>query len=143
MGGVGPLHAGMSRTEAEAAVGGSLAIVDDTAWKNCNYTPSDHLPPGVRAMVEDGTIARVEIDSGSVPTAEGARIGDSEARVGQLYAGRVRITPHKYTDGHYLIVTPAAGSDTVFRLVFETDGHRVTRFRTGRLPAVEYVEGCA
>jgi len=51
---------GAACTRAEAAVGGSLAIVDDRAWKNCNYTPSDHLPPGVRAMVEDGTIVRVE-----------------------------------------------------------------------------------
>jgi hypothetical protein len=30
----------------------------------------------------------------------------------------------------------------MFRIVFETDGQRVTRFRAGRLPAVQYVEGC-
>ena len=30
-----------------------------------------------------------------------------------------------------------------YRLVFETDGERVTRYRAGRLPEVEWVEGCA
>jgi hypothetical protein len=38
-----------------------------------------------------------------------------------------------------VVATP---SDTALRLVFETEGARVTRFRVGRRPAVEYVEGC-
>jgi hypothetical protein len=28
-------------------------------------------------------------------------------------------------------------------IVFETDGKRVTMFRAGRLPEVEWVEGCS
>ena len=29
------------------------------------------------------------------------------------------------------------------RLIFETDGQRVVRYRAGITPAVKYVEGCA
>jgi hypothetical protein len=104
---------------------------------------SERLPPGVRVMLEDARVVRVEVDSGSVPTPEGARIGDTEARIQQLYSGRVQVQPHKYTDGHYLVVRPAAASDTTHLLLFETDGRVVTRFRGGQRPQVEYVEGCA
>jgi hypothetical protein len=60
-----------------------------------------------------------------------------------LYASRVAVSPHKYTGGHYLTVTPTAPGDSAYRMVFETDGRRVTQFRAGVRPAVEYVEGCS
>ena len=43
--------------------------------------------------------------------------------------------------GQYLVLAPGEGGDSL-RLVFETDGRLVTRYRTGLLPAAEYVEGC-
>ncbi len=141
--GLGPLHAGMTRAEAEAVVGGSLAVNGDRAWTDCHYVPADRLPSGVRVMVEAGTVARIEIDSRAVTTTEGARIGDSEDRIRQLYPTSVVATPQKYTAGHYLTIRPAAAADSEFRLVFETDSGRVTRYRAGRVPPVEYVEGCA
>ena len=60
-----------------------------------------------------------------------------------VYRGRVQVQPHKYTgpEGHYLVVTHPR--DTLFLIIFETDGRHVTRFRAGRKPAVQYVEGCA
>ena len=93
-------------------------------------------------MVEEGRIARIDVDSGSVATAAGARVGDTEDRVMSLYPGRVTVSPQKYTSGHYLTVTPASPADSVFRIVFETEHGRVTHFRAGRRPPVEYVEGC-
>lgn len=140
--GLGPLHAGMTRTEAEAVVGGSFAAVRDTAWKRCAFTSNDHLPPGVRVMVEGGTIARIDVDSGRVATAEGARIGDSEDRIKELYGTRVVVTPRKYTNGHSLTVKPTAAADSLFRIVFEADSGRVMSYRAGRVPPVEYVERC-
>jgi hypothetical protein len=140
--GLGPLHAGMTRAAAEAVVGGSLAIDGDSAWNHCDYTTSERLGQGIRVMVEDGTIARIEVVSGPTATAAGARIGDSEARIRLLYPGRVVTTPHKYTDGHYLTVMPATAAESQFRIIFETDSLRVTRYRAGRLPPVAYVEGC-
>jgi len=133
----GPLQVGMTRAQAEAALGTSLAIAGDSDWMNCGYIPTSHLPGGTRVMVEGGTIARVEVDSGTVATADGAKVGDSEDRIRTLYP-KVVSAPQKYTQGHDLTVTP----DSQSALVFETDGSRVTRYRAGRLPPVGYVEGC-
>ena len=36
-----------------------------------------------------------------------------------------------------------ATADSAYRLIFETDGQRVTEYRAGLLPAVEWVEGCS
>jgi hypothetical protein len=93
-------------------------------------------------MVVGGQVARVEVSDSAVATTAGARIGDTEARINRLYSGRVQTTPHKYTDGRYLTVR-GSGADSVHRLVFETDGQRVTRYRGGRMPEVEWVEGCS
>src|SRR4029079_8541061 len=84
--GLGPLEAGMSRGDAERVVGASLAIAGDSGWTNCGYTPTDHLPRGVRVMVEGESVARIDVDSSAgIATAEGARVGDSEDQVRQLY----------------------------------------------------------
>src|SRR6185312_13737340 len=77
----GPLQVGMTRAQAEGAMGMSLTIAGDSDWKKCGYVQSNHLPSGTHVMVEGGTIARVDVDSGSVATAEGAKLGDSEDRI--------------------------------------------------------------
>jgi hypothetical protein len=146
--GAGPLRVGMTTDEARAALGGDLAMNPDNAQHpegadRCDYPRSARLPAGVMVMVQGQRVVRVEVDSGAVATAEGARIGDAEARIQQLYPGRVTVQPHKYTDGHYLVVRPAAASDTANLLIFETDGRVVQRFRAGQKPQVEYVEGCS
>ncbi|HXG69173.1 MAG TPA: hypothetical protein VNJ04_01010 [Gemmatimonadaceae bacterium] len=97
----------------------------------------------MRVMVNENRIGRVEVRSGRLATLAGARIGDSEDRIATLYGGRVRVSPHKYTNGHYLTVQPAAPDDSAFRTVFETDGKRVLNYRVGIRPPVEYVEGCS
>ncbi len=140
--GLAPLQAGMTLIEASAALNGALVVPVGGDTSACGYAKWTNGPAGVRVMTEGGRIARVEVDSGTVATAAGARIGDSEQRIDTLYAGRVVRTPHKYTNGRYLTVTPEAPADSAYRIVFETDGTRVTKYRAGRRPAVELVEGC-
>ena len=94
-------------------------------------------------MVEQLRIARVDVRSGTVTTGEGAKIGDSADRLRDLYPGQVTASPHKYTAGQYLTIVPPSPADSEFRLVFETENGRVTQYRSGRLPSVEYVEGCS
>jgi hypothetical protein len=89
-------------------------------------------------MVVDGRIARVDVENQSIATGAGARIGDSEARIKRLYP-QVEVTPHKYVRGHYLTAMPAGE----YRIIFETDGVRVTRYRAGRMPEVKWIEGCS
>jgi hypothetical protein len=137
--GLGPLRAGMTFADAKQALGGALIAPADTA--GCHYATWRGGPRGVRVMIDDGRVARVDVDSAGVATAAGARVGDSEERIQRLYAGRVKTTPHKYEEGgHYLTVN--AADDSSFAFVFETSKGRVTRYRAGRRPAVEYVEGC-
>lgn len=100
------------------------------------------IPFGVGVMVVKGKVARIDVDTGSVTTEDGAKIGDTEARLKSIYADELLVQPHKYIEGgHYMIVrgdSTSAGK----AIVFETDGKRVTMFRAGRLPEVEWVEGC-
>jgi hypothetical protein len=138
--GAGPAQVGTPLAAAAAALG---ATPDTTAARGgCGYLRSA-ASPGVMVMVNEGQVARVDVDSAGIRTAEGAGVGDAEARVRELYAGRVAETPHKYTDGRYLTVTSGTPADSAFRLVFETDGAKVVRYRAGRLPEVEWVEGCS
>jgi hypothetical protein len=138
--GIGSLRAGMGIAEAQIVMHDNLEVPANLG--ECGYVKPKTGPQGITIMVEKGEmISRVEVNSGTVATVEGAKIGDTEDRIKSLYPGQVAVQPHKYTDGHYLVVTPKTGGD--YRIVFETDGKKVTRYRSGRLPAVEYVEGCA
>lgn len=139
--GIGPLRAGMTLPEASAAVGGALVTTTGADTAGCRYVQWRGGPPGVRVMVEGGRIARVDVDTAGIRTAVGAGIGDTEEQVQRLYSGRVSVTPQKYVNGHYLTVTPNV-ADTSYAIVFETADGKVTRFRAGRRPQVEYVEGC-
>jgi len=140
--GIGPVRAGMTIGQANAALGGILRI--PRKLNECDFLSPASGPRIFMLMVERGRVARVDVpDSSGISTVAGARVGDSEARIMSLYPGRVKVQPHKYTSGHYLVVTPASRADSAFRIVFETDGSKVVRYRSGRRPAVEYVEGCA
>jgi hypothetical protein len=137
--GIGPLRVGVPLAAASRTLGESLRV----SQAGCDHVDPRTVPEGVLLMVIDDTVARVEIDSVGIRTAEGAQVGDSESRVLELYGARARIEPHKYTypDGHYVVVTPPG--DTLHRIIFETLKGRVTRYRAGRVPAVQLVEGCS
>jgi hypothetical protein len=141
--GLGVLRIGMTAAAAQAALGGDLQIEEPLSPEDgpeaCRYARSGSVPGFV--MFEGLEVVRIDADS-TVSTAAGARIGQTEAEVLALYPG-ARVLPHHYVEGHYLVVIPGAPADTVHRLVFETDGQRVTALRGGVYPPVEYVEGCA
>lgn len=136
--GIVPIRVGMSVAEASQVSGLKLTPVGSDT--NCHYVKAEGGPPGVSLMVVDDHIARVDVEDPSVATSVGAHIGDSEERIKRLYLNQVEVTPHKYTEGHYLTVTPSGSS---YRIVFETDGEKVTRYRAGRMPEVSWVEGCS
>lgn len=140
--GIGPVRAGMSLSEATKVLDGALTLPAGSDASTCGRLAWRDGPSGVSVMIEQGLVGRIDVISGSMATSMGARIGDSEDRIKSLYPGRVTVQKHKYTDGRYLIVTPALATDSAFRIVFETDSNRVVRYRAGRRPQVEYVEGC-
>ena len=136
--GIGEVHAGMTVDEVNKALDNDLVI--PATRSECDYMSPRSEPKGVAFLFENGTLSVVDVKSGSVKTVEGAGIGDTETTVDSLYKGQVVTQPAKYTSGHRLIVTPKTGGDN--RIVFETDGTKITQFSSGREPAVEYVEGC-
>jgi hypothetical protein len=140
--GIGDLRAGMTLEEAGRVATG-IRLIPGTDSTECSYLEWTGAPAGVLVMFDAGRVARVDIDSAGVRTEAGAQVGDSEARIDSIYRGRVTTSPHKYEDGHYLTVAPARAADSLYRTVFETVGGKVTRFRVGRRPQVEYVEGCS
>jgi hypothetical protein len=129
--GAGPIRIGMTADELRPHVErlGEL--------EGCVYAKAP-AAPGLLVMLFAGKVVRVDVIIEGLATAAGARVGDTEERVRELYPG-LRVEPHKYTDGHYLVVDADAGR----RLVFETDGARVTRYRAGAVPQVDWVEGCS
>jgi hypothetical protein len=140
--GLGKVKLGASAKELASALGEPLPP-PRVAEVSCRYMRPKSLPPGVGIMLVSDSVARIDIDSAGIATAEGAAVGDDETRVTGLYRDRVTVTAHKYTGptGHYLTV--ARAGDTLHRIIFETDGKRVTKFRVGLRPAVEWVEGCS
>lgn len=140
--GIGALHVGMTVPEARNAIP-QFEVSEDALKVGCGYATAPELPAGVSVMVENGIVARVEVDTTGIPAPEGALVGDTEQRVKGLYGNRVTVSPHKYTDGHYLTVRPTSLADSAYRIVFETDGRRVLEYRVGKPPQVNYVEGCS
>ena len=141
--GYGPIRTGMTLAEAEAA-GSRTLTTPNAGFEECDYARfQGDTTRGVQFMVVSGRIARVDIDDSTISTNHGIRIGDTEARVEERYPGRVSVSPHKYVEGHYLMVAPEAAADSGLEIVFETDGAKVTTYRSGRVPEVEYIEGCS
>lgn len=141
--GYGPLQIGMTVADAAIALNTqarSMAGADSA----CSYVQFAEQPAGMRVMVVHDTVARIEVDSSNIATGLGARVGDSESRIRELYGSRLVVQPHKYdAAGHYLIVNQIPDGNRGLKLVFETNGTQVTKYRAGRMPEVEFVEGCS
>ncbi|MEH2260828.1 hypothetical protein [Nostoc sp.] len=141
--GIGTVQVGMTVPQAVKAAGTKL--VGDPPNNNCYYVKPQNEPKNLSFMVTKGRISRVDVrQNNQITTLKGAKIGDTEAQIKSLYPGQIQVTPHKYVqNGHYLTFIPKDRGDRNYRLVFETDGKLVTEFRAGKLPEVEYVEGCS
>jgi hypothetical protein len=140
LGGVGPIRFGVE-AKAAAQLLGEQVPREAVLPGACEYVPLKIRGRTYEFMVENGLVVRVDIRDRGLTTPSGARIGMAEADVRRLYGDRLRILPHKYSGGHYLIYV--AASDTLRRLVFETEADTVTTWRMGIYPQVEYVEGCS
>ena len=136
--GFGPVKIGMTVDEAATALGSKL--VGRGTPSVCYFVRPENEPAGIMFMVTDGRIARVDVTDSPIPTAAGVRMGDPEGKIEMVYPGSVESQPHKYTDGHYLIVGFQQSGN---RIIFETDGTKVTRYRAGKQPEVDWLEGCS
>jgi hypothetical protein len=136
--GVGPIKIGITRAQLSATLHQKLSE-DESGSDNCFYVHArghDH----VSFMIEDGKLVRIDVDAAGIATSSGIQVGDSEARVRQIYGAKLKVTEHKYVEtGHYLTVRSANGQ---YGIRFETDKGKITEFYAGRYDSIQYVEGC-
>jgi hypothetical protein len=144
MDGYGDMRFGMTAGEAKQAWGGDLKGVGDEGG-GCYYlTPKwVEIPSDFAFMFENGKFVRYDVGTGREVAPGGGKVGMTAEEINGLYAGRVKETPHKYVEGgKYLRVDDNNGGEG--KLVFATgkDG-KVTSWRVGVPPQVDYVEGCS
>ncbi len=141
--GIAPIKIGMTIQEARRIAKTELIQVTSGGEPSCLYYKAKSLKD-VSFMVTDERISRIDINNPRVTTLSGAKIGDSETKIKALYPKQIQVKPHKYLkNGRYLVFLPKDREDKNYAIVFETDGKKVTRWRVGKFPEVEWVEGCA
>jgi hypothetical protein len=136
--GVGSVEIGMSLSELNGILHESFSMPSEQSAQGCFYVNAKKHP-GLSFMIENGSLARIDVRNRGVATSKGIKVGDSEARVSEVYGAGLIIDPHKYTNGHYLTLR---SSDGKFGIRFETENGKVTMFYGGRYDAIQYVEGC-
>ena len=147
--GIGPIRVGMTVDEALRAAGIQL-IKQHTVELNeyqCSYLKPKGEPEGISFMVTKGRIARVNINNKRITTIRGAKIGDTIDRIISLYPGQIQIIKAPLTsrpegNSKHLTFVPKDTADKNYRIIFETTFDRVREFRSGKLPEVEFLEGC-
>ena len=142
--GYGDMKLGSTVEEARAAWGGELngAPMEGTT---CHYLGPKWItrPADFAFMMEDGRFVRYDVGTDKETAPGGGKVGMSVEELQKLYGGALKGAPHKYTQGgQYLSMD--AGDVAPTRLVFEVDAAgKVTSWRVGLSPQVEYVEGCS
>lgn len=137
----GTVRIGMTVDALGAALGVAVSVPTDPEEAAC-FEVDDPHHKGVSMMLAGGHVARVDVFEPGVQTVRGARVGDSAERVRALYGAQLVDSPHFYagsSGGRYL--TYWSGNHR-FAVRFETESGKVARYYAGRLPEVEYVEGC-
>ena len=136
--GVGPAKVGMTLPQLNVALHEKFALPEEKGNQGCFYVhPSRHSH--IAFMIEDGRLARVDIDAPGISTMTAFKLGDSELHAREVYGTKLRIESQKYTDeGHYLTVHSSNGQ---YGMRFETEKGKIQRFYAGRFAAVQYVEG--
>lgn len=143
--GFGPAKFGDGAEQLRMAWGGDLGDAQPAEPGGCYYLiPATQPKPDYKIgfMIEGDRFVRIDVSSSRIEAPGGGRVGMDEAALRKLYGAALQSMPHKYVEGaHYLTVAATDGAPG--KLVFETDAQgKVTTWRIGLSPQVDYVEGC-
>ncbi|HJS35985.1 MAG TPA: lectin [Pseudoxanthomonas sp.] len=142
--GYGDMKLGSTVDEARAAWGGELNGAP-TEGTTCHYVWPKWIsrPADFAFMMEEGRFVRYDVGTDKETAPGGGKVGMGVDELQKLYGGALKASPHKYTQGgQYLAMD--AGDVAPTRLVFEADAAgKVTAWRVGLSPQVDYVEGCS
>jgi hypothetical protein len=143
--GIDAARFGMTGDQVRQAWQGALDGAAPASPGDCHLlTPaSAKSPRDVSLMIEGDKFVRYDIGTADQAAPGGGKVGMTVDQVRALYAGRIREQPAKYVPGA-VDLRISADDDSGSALVFETDAEgKVTRWRVGQPPAVDYVEGCS
>ncbi|MEC4807259.1 MAG: GerMN domain-containing protein [Jaaginema sp. PMC 1080.18] len=144
--GFGPIEIGMTVPEASQAAGLKLIPEPTPMSKSCSYYRLEQVPEGladVALMVRNDKVVRIDIEDSRPKTLSGAKVGDSQQKVLDLYKGKLKVEPLPNSEsGRYLTYVPQTSQDSNFRLKFITDGQTVKAITLGQQPEVNFIEGC-
>jgi hypothetical protein len=136
---VGAVTFGMTIQDAEKAAGTRLILEGAPASvSGCQVMRPERAPVGVRFVVVKGAVVRVDISEGPVKTYSGAGVNTTVAQLQKLYTANLQATP----DGKSFLYVPKDAVDADYRVVFETDGTKITSYRAGKLPTVLTATPC-
>ena len=140
--GYGDLRFGMDEQTFADAWQGELKRVGEPGQACFYQTPTwVKTPSDVAFMFEGGRFVRYDVGTLKETAPGGGKVGMRAEQVRRLYGARASESPHKYVSGASVLRVTAPRGEGV--LVFETDAQgRVTRWRAGVPPQVDYVEGC-
>jgi len=143
--GYGEVKFGIAAADMEQAWGGELKTLGKDANPTCYFmTPKwTKTPAEFTFMIGDGKFVRYGSDSAKLVAPGGGKVGMGVQELQALYHGALQSTPHKYVEGGQYLSLPASGV-APSKLVFEVDAAgKVTEWRVGLAPQVDYVEGCS
>lgn len=157
---IGPVVVGMTIEQMAQAAGVSLTRQPDfdqaMATAGCAFmspgTIPGYVPPPnsgnkspIAFMIRDNKLARIDILGGEFQTTQGIQIGSTEQEVQEAFGGTSPLPARAFIGPpyRYLTATPREEADRDFRLVFESDGAKVVTYRAGKLPEVDWKNGCS
>lgn len=140
--GYGDMRFGMDDKAFRHAWQGELAGTP-SADGNCYYLTPKWIKSAADFgfMFEQGRFVRYDVGNAKETAPGGGKVGMNVVQIRTLYGDRVEQSPHKYEAGAFYL--RVAGHDSGV-LVFETDAAgKITRWRVGVPPQIDYVEGCS
>ena len=137
--GFGAVTFGLTVAGAQQAAG--TAMIALGAESDCYRVVAHRGPEGVTFLVHEGTIERVDVDSGPVTTRSGVGIGTAESTITDLFGDKIQSQPRP--DGSTdLIFVPVDPGDRNYRVVFNVVDGAVRSFKSGKIPVVLTDTGC-
>lgn len=142
--GYGDARFGMSADQVRQAWKGELEGMAPSEGSSCFYLrPKQADGAGWPAlMFENGKFVRYDVETVADVAPGGGQVGMSAGDINTAYAGRVEERPDKYVEGGKNLRIKS--EDGASAIVFDTDAAgKVTAWRVGVSPQVDYVEGCS
>ena len=137
--GLDSVNFGMTVAQAQEAAGTVLVPAGPTGA--CYHVVPFDAPEGIVFLVHQGTIERVDINSGPITTRSGVGVGSAETLVTDLFGDQIEREVR--VDGTVdLVFVPRDPGDQDYRVVFNISEGVVRAFKSGRLPMVMLDTGC-